>query len=154
MWGMDKSFGKNFIYMAFDFGTKKIGIAVGQTITLTARPLHCLSAQKGPPVFDQIRHLIQQWQPHALVVGIPTHMDGTFQLITYKAKEFAGILREKFNLPVYETDERLTTVEAKQLLFDAGGYKALDTSIDSFAAKLILEAWMREEQRSNEGYSR
>lgn len=120
-----------------------MGVAVGQMITLTATPLINLSV--SPQIWDNIAVLITKWHPHALVVGIPVNMDGSSQPITQNAKEFATRLHDQFNLPVHQVDERLTTIEAKQMLYDLGGYKALqDTSVDSFAAKLILESWMRE----------
>lgn len=132
------------IFIAFDFGTKRIGVAVGQTVTMTANPMNSLLAKDGIPEWTQILELIQTWIPSALVVGIPINMDGTSQPITGRAKLFARELLVRFDLPVYEVDERLTTVEAKETLFELGGYKALkDISVDSFAAKLMLEAWMR-----------
>lgn len=135
--------------IAFDYGTKRIGVAVGQMITMTANPLACLAA--SCTIWDQVQQLIEQWRPDAFVVGVPLNMDGSDGPITIKAKKFAANLSEKFNLPVYQVDERLTTVEAKQVLYDLGGYKALKkTSIDSFAAKLILESWMRNYQKEIE----
>jgi putative Holliday junction resolvase len=132
-------------FLGFDFGTKNIGVAVGQTITLTASPLNPLAAKMGIPNWDQIAVLISKWQPAAVVVGIPLNMDSTSQLMTKMAKQFAHDLNRIFSLTVYEVDERLTTVEAKQLLYELGGYKGLkEVSIDCFAAKLILESWMRD----------
>lgn len=135
----------NQTFIAFDFGTKKIGVAVGQTITSTASPLAALSTTKGALQWEPIASLIEQWNPAGFVVGIPINMDASYQAITRKAKAFALALKAKFHLPVYEMDERLTTIAAKQQLFELGGFKALkDISVDSFAAKLILEAWLRE----------
>lgn len=114
---------------------------MGQTITMTANPLDPLAVSEQ--LWNKIEKLINEWRPDALVVGIPLNMDGTPQTITHKAREFANILREKFNLMVHQVDERLTTVSAKEKLYELGGYKALKKiSIDSFAAKLILESWM------------
>lgn len=141
---MDKDVVQAGTFIAFDFGTKKIGVAVGQTITATATPQNSLAAKKGIPDWQEIEKLVMQWQPVGFVVGIPINMDSTPQPITEKARHFASLLCNKFGLPVHEVDERLTTVEAKQRLYDLGGYKALqEISVDSFAAKLILEAWMR-----------
>lgn len=135
---------KDLIFLAFDFGTKKIGVAVGQMITCTASPVTCLHSRAGIPDWQHMLTLIEKWRPHALIVGIPVHVDGASQGITHKAKKFAKTLRQKFNILVYEVDERFSTVEARQILFDQGGYKALEkVSVDSFAAKLILEDWMR-----------
>lgn len=143
MLGMDSHI-KSLTFIAFDFGTKKIGVAVGQTITMTANPVQHLPAKQGLPNWDQIGFLIQEWHPAGLIVGIPLNMDASESMMTHKARSFAKHLKEKFHLPVYEVDERLTTIEARQQLYDLGGVKALrETSVDSFAAKLILEAWMR-----------
>lgn len=137
------SLGANATYIAFDFGTKKIGVAVGQTITLSANALDNLMASNGVPNWSEVQHLIDEWRPVGFVVGIPINMDGSEQGVTQKARQFANALKEQTQLPVYEVDERLTTVEAKQRLFDLGGAKALKTmSIDGFAAKLILESWL------------
>jgi putative Holliday junction resolvase len=136
----------NLTLLAFDYGTKKIGVAVGQMITQTATPLERLA--NSPAIWNAISNLISKWHPNAFVVGIPLNMDGSTQPITAKAKAFAKELATKFSLQVYQIDERLTTIEAKQMLYDLGGYKALqNTSVDSFAAKLILESWMRQQQR-------
>lgn len=130
------------IAIAFDFGMKRIGVAIGQTVTNTARPLDTIQAKNGVPNWDAITKLVKKWLPDALVVGIPLNMDGTEQPISLVAKEFAQKLRVQFNLPVYETDERLTTKDAKERLFQEGGYKALqDGQVDRIAAQLILQNW-------------
>ncbi len=115
-------------------------------ITQTATPVEHLS--NSPAIWNAISNLMSKWHPNAFVVGIPLNMDGSTQPITAKAKAFAKELAAKFCLQVYEVDERLTTVEAKQMLYELGGYKALQNiSVDSFAAKLILESWMRQQQQ-------
>lgn len=130
--------------IAFDFGTKRIGVAVGQTITGTASPLEHLSAIQGTPNWSCVTKLLKLWRPDALVVGIPYNMDGSLQPITHKAKQFIAELSARTALPIFEVDERLSTIEARQQLFELGGYKALhEVSIDSFAAKIILESWMK-----------
>lgn len=134
----------NITALGFDFGMKHIGVAVGQTITCTANPLTSLKAINGIPKWDEIAKIITTWNARALVIGIPLNMDGTEQPITAAAKKFGNRLEAQFKLPVHRVDERLTTVEAKQQLFDSSGYKALDkTSIDSYSAKLILESWLQ-----------
>lgn len=130
------------ILLGFDFGMKRIGVAVGQTVTKTARPLTVIQAAQGIPQWDALSKLIKTWQPDALVVGIPLNMDGTEQAVTLAARAFADALRERYKLPVYGIDERLTTREAREQLFSQGGYKALQkTQIDSVAAQLILQTW-------------
>jgi len=134
----------NKTLLGFDFGMKHIGVAVGQTITQTATPLTSLKATDGIPQWEEIGKLISTWGAQALVIGIPLNMDGTSQPITAAAKKFGNRLNARFKLPVHHVDERLTTAEAKQVLFDTAGYRALDkASIDSFAAKLILESWLQ-----------
>lgn len=128
--------------MAFDFGTKRMGVAIGQTLTRSATPLETLTMKNGNPPWDNIQKLIQRWKPEALIVGIPLNMDGTDQPITLTARAFAETLAEKTQLPVHQTDERLTTKSAREQLFLEGGYKALQTGqVDAYAAKLILENW-------------
>jgi putative holliday junction resolvase len=133
---------KHKILLGFDFGTKRIGIAVGQTVTQTARPLDTISAKDGEPNWQSIEKLIKKWLPDALVVGIPLNMDGTEQRITSAARNFAKQLYERYSLPVYEMDERLTTKDARERLFNEGGFKALqDGQVDRIAAQLILQNW-------------
>jgi putative Holliday junction resolvase len=137
------------ILIGFDFGMKRIGVAIGQTITQTARPLDTIQAKEGQPNWQAIEKLIQKWLPGALVVGIPLNMDGTDQHISHHARQFADSLRERFKLPVYEMDERLTTKDAKERLFAEGGYKALqDGQVDRVAAQLILQNWFAENSGS------
>jgi putative Holliday junction resolvase len=131
------------MYLAFDFGMRFIGVAVGQMITKTARPLSALKAKKGAPQWDQVKRLIDEWKPEALIVGLPLNMDGTNQWVTDATREFCSELSARFGLPVIEVDERLSTVAAKELIFAQDGYKGLEkTAIDSMSAKLILETWL------------
>ncbi|MFU8797907.1 MAG: Holliday junction resolvase RuvX [Gammaproteobacteria bacterium] len=134
-------------YLCFDFGTKRIGVAVGQTLTCTAQPVTTLKAQDGIPQWDSIKRLITEWQPDGLVVGIPVQMDGSTQLMTNAAQRFANRLKERYHLPVYGTDERLTSREARLRIYEAQGYKGLvKKPIDDRAAVIILEAWMQEKE--------
>lgn len=131
------------VLLGFDFGMKRIGLAVGQTLTGTARPLVTLKARAGVPDWKQVAALIKTWQPDALVVGIPLNMDGTQQPLTFAAQTFAKQLQHQFKIPVYEMDERLSSVDARERLFNAGGYKALE-NVDSVAAQLILQSWLQQ----------
>ncbi|MDR3490494.1 MAG: Holliday junction resolvase RuvX [Gammaproteobacteria bacterium] len=131
------------IVLGFDYGTKRIGVAVGQTVTQTARPLTMINAVNGMPQWDDIKKIIAAWHPDAIVVGIPYNMDGSEQPLTQAAKQFAESLKEKYELPVHGIDERLSSVAAKDKVFTDGGYKALKkTQIDSVAAQLILQNWL------------
>ena len=134
------------VLLGFDFGTKSIGVAVGQTITQTARGVTAVKVIKGKIHWETIDALIKTWKPDALVVGIPLNMDGTEQPLTVLANQFAQLLHERYQLPVYNADERLTTVAAKDELFNQGGYRALNKSdIDSKSAQLILQSWLKQE---------
>lgn len=133
------------ILIAFDFGKKRIGMAVGQTVTQTARPLTTIAAKDGVPDWQTIQPLIKKWRPDALVVGIPLNMDGTEQAITQDARAFAKALKDQYNLPVFEMDERLTTKDARERLFAEGGFKALQNGqVDQVAAQIILQNWFAE----------
>ncbi|GAA3719434.1 Holliday junction resolvase RuvX [Oceanisphaera sediminis] len=129
--------------LGFDYGTKSIGVAVGQQITGSARPLLALKANEGVPNWDQIEALLKEWQPGLLVVGLPLNMDGTEQDISRRARKFANRLHGRFGIKVELQDERLTTTDARARLFEAGGYKALGKdAVDAVSAQLILESWM------------
>jgi putative Holliday junction resolvase len=131
------------VLLGFDFGMKRIGVAVGQTVTESARPLTTLKAAQGNPEWDRVAKLIKTWQPDALVVGVPLNMDGTEQPLTQAARHFAGELQNRFNLPVHEMDERLSSKDARERLFAEGGYKALQNGqVDRVAAQLILQNWL------------
>ena len=131
------------VFLGFDFGYKRIGVAVGQTLTASASPLSTLQARLGVPDWKLVQKLIDEWRPRALVVGIPTCIDGKEQYTTLAARGFAKQLQKRFHLPVHACDERLTTVEARAYLFAEGGYRKIkQTQVDSIAACIILEQWM------------
>jgi len=133
------------ILLGFDFGMKRIGVAIGQTVTQTARPLMTLPSKQGVPNWNTVDSLIKKWLPDVIVVGIPLNMDGTEQPISHHARDFAASLREKFKIVVHEMDERLTTKDARERLFNQGGFKALqDGQVDQVAAQLILQNWFAE----------
>lgn len=135
------------LLISFDFGMKRIGVAIGQTLTRTARPLNTLAAKAGVPDWKIIEKMIKKWQPQALVVGIPLNMDGSEQPITAHARAFKDELQKRFSLPVHEVDERLTTKDAREKLFAEGGYQAFqDGQVDQLAAQLILENWFAEKR--------
>ncbi|OGT05969.1 MAG: Holliday junction DNA helicase RuvA [Gammaproteobacteria bacterium GWF2_41_13] len=137
---------KHQTLLGFDYGRMSIGVAVGQTVTKTAKPLLALKAENGLPAWEVVAELIQSWKPDCLVVGLPLGMDGKPQETTEKALQLAKELHSHFHLPVYTIDERLTTVEAKARLFEQGGYRALGKSaIDAVSAQIILESWMSQE---------
>ncbi|MEI2265608.1 Holliday junction resolvase RuvX [Erwinia sp. CGal63] len=128
--------------LSFDFGTKSIGVAIGQQLTGTARPLAALKAQDGTPDWSKIETLLKEWQPDYVVVGLPLNMDGSEQPLTARARKFANRLHGRFGIKVELHDERLSTVEARADLFSRGGFRALNKgSVDSLSAVIILESW-------------
>ena len=129
--------------LAFDFGTKSIGVAVGQEVTGTASPLAALKARDGIPDWSKIERLYEEWQPDVVVVGLPLNMDGTEQEMTQRAKKFANRLHGRFKVAVEVCDERLTTTDAKAMLFELGGYKKLTKEkVDSVSACVIFTSWI------------
>jgi len=128
--------------LAFDYGLKSIGVAVGQRLTGTASPLKALKAQDGTPDWEQIGKLLTEWQPELIVVGLPLNMDGSEQPFTARVHKFANRLHGRFGVKVVTQDERLTTVEARAELFSRGGFKKLSKdAVDCLSAVLILESW-------------
>lgn len=133
------------ILLGFDFGLKRIGVAIGQMVTQSARPLTTLSAKNGIPDWQMVTKLIEKWTPDTLVVGIPLNMDGSPQNISQHAQTFIDSLETRYHLPVYSVDERLTTKDAREQLFAQGGYKALQGGqVDRVAAQLILQTFIAE----------
>lgn len=131
--------------LAFDFGTKSIGCAVGQSITGTAQALPAFKAQDGIPNWTEIEKCLNMWKPDVVVVGLPLNMDDTEQELTQLAKKFANRLQGRFNLNVQLQDERLTTTQARTEIFERGGYRALKKGkVDGISACLILESWFEE----------
>ncbi len=133
------------LLLGLDYGTKQIGVAVGQAITGQARELCVLKAQNGVPDWSQIERLVKEWQPDAMVVGLPLNMDGTPSEMSERAAKFARRLHGRFNLPVHTHDERLTTFEAKGHRLAQGqrdGYR--QRPVDALAAALLLEGWLTE----------
>ena len=118
-------------FLSFDFGTRRVGVASGNTLLGQAQPLKTL-ALEGEARFAAIGALIAEWQPDALVVGVPFHPDGAPHDNTRRAQRFARQLHGRFRLPVHEVDERYSTVEAR-----ARG--AADADADAGAAAVILE---------------
>ena len=129
--------------LGFDFGTRNIGVAVGQVITQTATALPQLKARDGIPDWSQVEAVINEWKPDAVVVGIPLNMDGTESQMSIRARKFGKRIYGRFNLPFYEADERLTSFEAKEWASKLGHKGHYGSSpVDGMAAQIILEAWL------------
>lgn len=120
-------------FLAFDFGLKRTGVATGNSLLRQARPLTTVTAE-GDARFQRIAKLIAEWQPDALVVGVPFHPDGAEHDNTRRARRFARQLHGRFGLPVHEVDERYSTTEAR-----AGGASDLDAA----SAAVILEQYLK-----------
>ncbi|MBI2786832.1 MAG: Holliday junction resolvase RuvX [Legionella longbeachae] len=138
------------VYLGFDFGYKRIGVAVGQQLTCSASPLSTLGARAGVPNWDEVAKIIVEWAPQALIVGVPTCIDGSELYTTSASRRFAKQLRKRFAMPVYLVDERFSTVEARGQLFAQGGYRKIKKSeVDSIAACVILEQWLQHPEETS-----
>lgn len=122
---------KTQIILAFDYGEKRIGMAVGNTITKTAEPLTIIQEKNKDERWKAIEQVIQEWQADLLVVGLPTHLDGTTHEMTQKAKRFGNQLHGRFQKHVVWVDERYTSA-------------AVEGGNDALAAKLILQQYLQE----------
>ena len=132
-------------FLAFDFGTKRIGVAVGNSITGTARALTTLHEVPNEQRYTAIAALIREWQPAALVVGLPSHDDGSPHELTRLCRRFAQRLKGRFNLPAILVDERYTSAAASSQLTEAGVYGIKQKPLlDQVAAQQILQAYFDE----------
>lgn len=135
------------LYLAFDYGERYIGIASGNTISKTSTPLDTAANNSGTPDWTKLDQLVTEWQPAGMIVGIPVHMDGTEQPLTAHARGFLKRLGKRYNLPVFEMDERLTTQNAASIIRDNRNRgkrrKTSKADLDKIAAALILENWFK-----------
>ena len=130
--------------LGFDFGMKRIGVAIGQTLTGTANPLCTLKAEQGKPNWSEITELVKEWGADACVVGKPFNMDNSEYWLTEAVLQFAQLLEKNTHLPVYLVDERLTTKSARQIVHEHPSTKRKAyQGVDDYCAALILEAYMR-----------
>lgn len=127
--------------LGFDFGTKRIGIAIAQEVTGTANPLITVTAVKHKPDWVSISKIIEEWRPDLLVIGLPLHMDGTEQDMTQAARRFSNQLNGRYQIPIALMDERLSSNEAESILNERGGSHS-KAQIDMISAQLILQSWM------------
>lgn len=133
----------NGTLLAFDFGEKRIGVAVGEPAVGHSHPLTVIREERTDDRFAAISRLLAEWRPVGLVVGKPVHMDGTTHAMTARAARFANQLRGRFGLPVAEVDERLTSADAESRLHEAGQRgRAAKDHLDSVAAQLILQGYL------------
>ena len=126
--------------LAFDFGEKRIGVAVGEWALRQAHPLTVIRSEANAERFARIAELLREWQPVGLVVGVPLALDGTPHAMTARCTRFANQLRGRFGLPVETAEERLTSVEAEERLREAGhNARGARDHIDAMAAQIILQ---------------
>ena len=126
----------NSIIMGFDFGMKRIGVAVGQKVTQTASGLTVVQACDGIPRWEYLDKIVLDWQPEKFIVGLPLNMDGSKSEMSQKAHKFSRRVSSRYNIHSEMFDERLTSFEARE--------HEEKTHIDAIAARLILESWLRE----------
>ncbi|QJC35756.1 Holliday junction resolvase RuvX [Enterobacteriaceae endosymbiont of Donacia sparganii] len=133
----------NITLLAFDYGTKNIGVAVGQSLIRIAHSLKVIKNKKSGDInWFAFNNLINLWEPKKIIIGLPLQMDGSKQYITTLTKKFAYHIKKKFDIEIEFHDERLSTVEAKYILFSKGGWKKLQKSdINSLSACIILQSW-------------
>ncbi len=132
--------------LAFDFGTRQIGVASGQKLLKTANPLTILRAKDGIPNWSQIQKLIDDWMPDQVIVGLPLNMNGSESQFCLRARKFGRRLHGKFGVEVAMVDERLTTFTAKeQYQTKNQRYKHKKILVDDIAAVLILETWLADQ---------
>lgn len=123
--------------LAFDFGKRRIGVAVGQTLSASARPLGIVAARDGKPDWTKLDHLVAEWSPDVLLVGLPRHLDGSEHELAARVMKFANRLRNRYRLPLQLVDERLTSFEAAQRALPG-------EALDPYAAQVILESWLHD----------
>jgi len=137
--------------LGFDFGLKRIGIAVGQTLTAAARPLVTVKTLDDQPDWNAIDRVIENWRPTRLIVGLPTQLDDSEHPLAAEVRQFAAELQQRYALPVELVDERLSSHEAAQIAVTAGRrrvvphQRAAKETLDRIAAQVILETWLAEQ---------
>ncbi len=133
------------VILAFDFGLKHIGVAIGQEITNTAQTFFSVDAKNGIPNWSQLDPLVKEWNPKLMVVGNPLNMDGSDSEIKRISDKFSALINKRYNIPVELMDERLTTREAKaRLKSEEGNFMSSGMDTHQMAAQIILENWFSE----------
>ena len=130
--------------LSFDYGTKRIGIAFGQSISSTTEAVNVIRAKDGVPNWDILANLIKIWKPDLLIVGLPYNLDGTESALLKRASKFANRLNGRFNIPTFGIDERLSSKAAEEKLKKENSKKSYGTDLDNLAAQIILQTWFTE----------
>jgi len=134
---------KPMTILAFDYGTRRVGVAVGNTETRVSQALKTMAAQNADRLFREIDDLLKEWQPNQIIVGLPTHPDGAEHEMTAKAKRFGNQLHGRFNLPIIWVDERYTSAVLE-------GNPQMHDNLDAHSAALILEQYFAENTKAPE----
>ena len=129
--------------LGFDFGTQKIGVATGNSLTGQASPQGSLKAKDGTPNWQQIEQLIKEWRPDIVIVGLPLNMDGTESDLSKRARKFANRIHGRFGVQIEMQDERLSSADAKMIAKEQGHHGDFERDpIDDLAAALIVESYL------------
>ena len=134
------------IVMAFDFGIKHIGIAIGQEITKTASTFYSIKALEGQPDWNELDDIIHEWKPDLIVVGDPYNMDGSRSKIQDMSDRFSDALYKRYQIQLEKTDERLSSREAKERLQNLDIGTKISSNKHSISAQVILEDWFRSKE--------
>jgi putative Holliday junction resolvase len=134
--------------LAFDYGTQRIGVAFGQSVSGSAKAVCVIKAKDGIPDWHDIEKLLEEWRPDIAVVGLPYNMDGSESELLIRAIKFSKRLNGRFGLPCYGMDERLSSKEAAQQVLNVSSGTKKIAAIDDIAAQIILENWFSEFDRS------
>ena len=130
--------------LAFDYGTQRIGVAFGQSVSRTAQAVCVLKARDGIPDWDEIAKLIEDWNPDVFVVGLPYNLDGSDSELLKRANKFANRLNGRFSKPCYGMDERLSSKAAIEQVVEEKGGLGKNLAIDDIAAQIILQNWFND----------
>ena len=133
--------------MGFDYGRKRIGVAIGHELTATTQALDTVAVRHNKPDWDHITRLLGEWKPDLLLIGLPMNMDGTEHDVSKAARRFANQLNGRYQLPVELVDERLSSIEAEEMITDARRNKRIKKnqakrSLDQVAAEIIIRTWL------------
>lgn len=150
---MDKMDDKPKVVLGLDYGVKKMGMAMANTLTQDARPFDILAMDNGQPDWDNLIGMIEMWQVGLIIVGLPLNMDGTESMLTKRACKFARRLSHRLaerhlDVQVYTHDERLSSREARTLAVEMGLIKRPTDPIDDISACLVLQSYFYEPKRA------
>lgn len=141
-------------YLGFDFGTRYLGVAVGQSITKTASPLITLRANHGQPQWDHLAKILKEWEPRGLIVGLALQADGSASPTSLAAQKFARRLQGRFTYPVYFIEERLTSIAAQAKIRETVAFatSSVHRDRDAQAAAILLASWLNNEFKQPYAY--